>query len=507
VKRVFGIETEYGIFVEGKDPSDLIQESIAVVRSYQGPVAGPWDYRGEDARRDMRGFRVSHLNHNPDDARYDRPAEKPMSVQDERADRVLGNGARLYNDHGHPEYSTPECSTLRELVAHDRAGERIVASCAALRSAAGTPVSIYKNNSDFHGMSYGCHESYLFPRQIPFETVLQGMLPFLVTRQIFAGAGKVGAEIRPSAVPLFQLSQRADFFTVEASVDTLYQRPIFNTRDEPHADAREFRRIHVICGDANLSEYATALKVGTTAICLELIASGWTPPFTLENPVAAIQNLSRDQSWQWFVNLEGHQSLRGTEIQREYLTAARALADQAGEVDEDTEWVLKEWGEVLELLETDPMQLADRLDWVAKRSLLEGFLEEEGLDFSAELAQSLDLEYSNVNPEEGLFYGLQAMDAVRRLVTEQEIQDAVRNPPQTTRAWVRGEIIRRFPEAVKSATWNKMTLESEEQTTLLNLNGLAGGLRDELRERLEGLASLTDWVSLIQRETECNNDR
>ena len=497
METIFGIETEYGIFVDGRDPSDLVNEAIHVVQSYPRPAASPWDYRGEDPRRDMRGFRVGHLTHNPDDARYDRPAERPMSMQEERSDRILVNGARLYNDHGHPEYSTPECSALRQLVAHDKAGERIIFDCARRRSASpeSAAVTIYKNNSDYHGMSYGCHESYLLPRSVPFEAILAGMLPFFVTRQIFTGAGKVGAEVRPSQIPIFQLSQRGDFFSVETSVDTLHQRPIVNTRDEPHADARLFRRLHVICGDANLSEYATALKVGTTAVCLELLKRDWKPPVTLENPVAAIQNLSRDQSWQWLVNLEGGKTVRATDVQRLYLEAAEKQL--GGDADEDTAWVLKEWAVVLQALEHDPLELADRIDWVAKRTLLEQFLKEEGLDWGDEMAQSLDLEYHNIDPDQGLFYGLEQMGAMRRLVTDEEIERAVNHAPDTTRAWVRGEVIRRFPEAVRTASWNKITLEQQGQITILDLNPLAAGLDPELRERLDAIQSLTEWVRLI----------
>ena len=492
---VYGIETEYGIFVEGKDPSQLIDESIEVVRSYPRASAGPWDYRAEDPRRDMRGYRVDHLTSNPDDARYDQPHRKPMSVQEERSDRVLTNGARFYNDHGHPEYATPECSTLRSLVAHDRAGERIVQECAHIRSQAGPRVTIYKNNSDYDGMSYGCHESYLYPRTAPFEAILNGMLPFLVTRQIYAGAGKVGAEVRPSSVPVFQLSQRSDFFSVEASVDTLYQRPIFNTRDEPHANPHLYRRMHVICGDANLSEYATALKVGTTAVALELVRKGWQSPFKLANPVTAIQNLSRDQSWQWYVTLEGGKTVRATDIQAAYL--AGACERLGSDPDPDVQWTLQEWATVLHALERDPLELADRLDWVAKRALLEGYLKEEGLDWSAPLAQSLDLEYHNVDLEHGLFYGLEQAGAIERLVTDEEIDRAINEPPVTTRAWVRGEIVRRFPDAIRSISWNRVALEEDGQATLLDLSALAGGLDPALRERLETSRSLTEWVSTL----------
>jgi Pup amidohydrolase len=496
LNTIFGIETEYGIYVEGKDPSDLVNESIQVVRSYPGVYASPWDYRGEDSRRDMRGYRVDHLTVNPDDARYDRPTEKPLTVNEERSDRVLCNGARLYNDHGHPEYSTPECSTLAELIAHDRAGERIVLDCARRRSAHHPAVTIYKNNSDFHGMSFGCHESYLLGRALPFDALFGGMLPFLVTRQIFAGAGKVGAEVRPAEIPLFQLSQRADFFSVEASVDTLHQRPIFNTRDEPHADSRLYRRLHVICGDANLSEYATALKVGTTALVTELLGKGWRPGITIQNPVATIQNVSRDQSWMWYVPLTGGEKIRATELQRIYLEAATSAF--SADADEDTAWVLEEWAAVLKALEKDPLELADRLDWVAKRSLLEQFLKEEGLDWDAELAQSLDLAYSNLDPSDGLFSGLEEMGAVHRLVSETDIERAMTAPPGSTRAWVRGEIVRRFSGAVQAISWNKISVEDGGQATILDLNPLVGHLDASLRERLAGFTTLADWAAALR---------
>ena len=493
MNTVFGIETEYGILVEGQDPSDLVKEVIEVVRSCSRPSAHPWDYRGEDPRRDLRGYRVNHLTQNPEDARYEKPQTRPMTVQEERSDRILTNGARLYNDHGHPEYSTPECSTLRELVAHDRAGERIVLECARVRGESGPAVRIFKNNTDHHGMSYGCHENYLFPREMPFEALLLGMMPFLVTRPIFAGAGKVGAEVRSSPVPVFQLSQRADFFTVDASVDTLHQRPIFNTRDEPHADPRQYRRLHMICGDANLSEYATALKVGTTAVVLDLLRTGWSPPFAIRNPVATISALSRDQSWQWHLTLETGKTIRATNLQRVYLDAALDRLD----ADADTQWVLGEWGTVLAALERDPLVLSDRLDWVAKRSLLEQFLKEEDLDWTASIAPSLDLAYHDLDPENGLFYGLQEMGAMRRIVSDAEIAEAAVSPPMTTRAWLRGNIVRRFPHAVRAVSWSRISLELDEQSIVLDLG--APSLDPSLRDRLEQSEDLSDWAAAIGR--------
>src|SRR5258708_35069321 len=209
--RLYGIETEYGIVVEGLGANDWINESIAVVRNHGARSVAGWNYRGEDPRRDMRGFTVQHLSTNPDDAQFDAPGATPMSREEERSDRILTNGARWYNDHGHPEYATPECRTLRDLVAHDKAGERIALASAQKRAEQrGLDVTLYKNNTDFHGASYGTHEGYLMKRDVPTETLIQTLLPFFTTRQIYAGAGKCGIEHDGSPPPptTFPLSQR-----------------------------------------------------------------------------------------------------------------------------------------------------------------------------------------------------------------------------------------------------------------------------------------------------------
>src|SRR5579871_2596382 len=319
--RLFGIETEYGIVVDGLGANDWIAESIALVRSYAGKSVGGWNYRGEDPRRDMRGFTVQRLSTNPDDAQFDAPGTAPMSREEERSDRILVNGARFYNDHGHPEYATPECSTLRDLVAHDKAGERIAFAAAQRRAQQrNLAVTLYKNNTDFHGASYGTHEGYLMARSVPTDAVIQGLLPFFVTRQIYAGAGKCGIENDSTSrdSKTFQLSQRADFFSVEASVDTLHNRPLVNTRDEPHATPRRYRRLHVICGDANMSEYATALKVGTTSLVLKLLEEGLTPTIRLSDPVRAVKQVSRDRTLQQTLDRQGGPPVTALEVQRIY---------------------------------------------------------------------------------------------------------------------------------------------------------------------------------------------
>jgi Pup amidohydrolase len=501
LSKLFGIETEYGILVEGVEAGDLVEESRQVVRAYPGPAAGPWDYRLEDSRRDMRGYRVEHLTQNPADAQYDRPGKPRLSNEEERSDRVLANGARLYNDHGHPEYATPECRTLCDLVAHDRAGERIVLDCARRRAAeTGRSVSIFKNNTDFHGMSYGCHEGYLIPRDVPFEKLQLGLMPFFVTRQIFAGAGKTGAE---EGGPLqqecaFQLSQRADFFTEEASVDTLHRRPIINTRDEPHADPRQFRRFHVIVGDANMSEFATALKVGTTLLVLELIASGWEPLFRVLRPVDAIRTVSRDPTLRWLVELEDGRRMPAVDLQRIYLSDCRRLF--AG-TDSDTDWTLRAWEQTLDSLERDPFELEGRLDWVAKRRLLETFIEAENVWWEDEAIRSLDLEYHNVDPELGLYYGLEQAGQMERLTSDADVEAAMREAPRDTRAWLRGEAVRRFGDRVQRIGWGRIGLDDAGQTKWLDLHPLVDGQVAALNERLQSESELAGWIRALSAET------
>ncbi len=500
--RLFGIETEYGIVVEGLGANDWINESIALVRSHSGPVTGGWNYRGEDPRRDMRGFTVHQLSTNPDDAQFDAPGASSMSREEERSDRVLANGARFYNDHGHPEYATPECRSVRDLVAHDKAGERIVFD-AALRRAQqrGLSVTLYKNNTDFHGASYGTHECYLMARSVPTDVLIQSLLPFFASRPIFAGSGKSGVEtdFPPGARDLFQLSQRADFVSVEASVDTLHNRPLVNTRDEPHAAARLYRRLHVICGDANMSEYAMALKIGTTSLVLKLLEEGLTAPIKLVNAVQATKLISRDVTLRQTVERQGAPALNAIEIQRLYLAEAKKRL--AG-LDADADWTLAEWEWVLDTLEKDPLSLFEHLDWVAKYNLLNAFREEEGLRWTDPHVQSLDLAYHNVDPEQGLYYGLAQAGAMRRLVTDGRAEAAMSCPPADTRAFIRGLFVERFGSSVRSIGWNGIAFRHNGEDIVFDMNTLVGENVRVLNEELANAETLDDFVKIINRPSD-----
>ena len=277
------------------------------------------------------------LQDTDESAYFEIDRKRPLSFEEIKSDLVLSNGARFYNDHAHPEYSTPECATLRDLVAQDKAGERILAECARRRNLKlpdEQAVRLYKNNTDFSGHSYGCHDNYLMRRDVTWDRIVAGVLPFLVTRQIFAGAGKMGIEAESAAGQpgTYQISQRADFFAVLVSIDTMNRRPLVNTRDEPHADASQYRRFHVILGDANMSEWATALKMGTTALVLDLIERGIAPQLEIAQPIDATKSISRDQTYDWIIELTDGRKISAIDVQRIYLVAAtKAAAIGAGE--------------------------------------------------------------------------------------------------------------------------------------------------------------------------------
>ncbi|MFO0706283.1 MAG: proteasome accessory factor PafA2 family protein [Nitrospira sp.] len=457
--RLFGLETEYGITREDLETVDPVVESMELVRAHlTASFERRWDYSGEDPHDDARGFRVSGLQQDREEDEFAKlDAHRPFSFHEMKSDLVLPNGARFYNDHTHPEYSTPECRMLRDLLAHDRAGERVVQRAAERRNRAlgGPHVQVYKNNSDFHGHSYGCHDNYLVPRAIPFPSLVKGLLPFLVSRQVIAGAGKVGIEAQESGfVPgAYQLSQRADFMETELSVDTMHDRPILNTRDEPHADREKYRRLHLIIGDANLCEYATALKVGTTQLVLELIERGAVPDIELADPVLAVKQVSRDPDLKATVRHRRGGALSGLEIQMQYYEAAqRTLAG----TDAGTDWVLREWEDTLRQLTRDRRALIGKLDWVTKQWLLDTFAQEERIGWDDPWLASLDLEYHNVNPDRGLYLGLEAEGKAWRMTTETDIEQALSAGPHDTRGGLRGLCVRRFGDQITSMQWERI---------------------------------------------------
>src|SRR5512132_1666771 len=432
VRRVMGTEVEYGISVPGQPTANPTTLSSQVVNAWAvaeapAPRRPRWDFEEESPLRDARGFDLS-----PAQALDHTDLDEDTGM----ANVILTNGARLYVDHAHPEYSTPEVTNPRDIVLWDKAGEQVMAEAArrAARVPGTQPIQLYKNNTDGKGASYGAHENYLMDRKTPFIEIIRGLIPFFVTRQVFAGAGRVGIGVE-GRTQGFQLSSRADFFEVEVGLETTLKRPIINTRDEPHADADKYRRLHVIIGDANLAELSTYLKVGTTSLVLDLIEEGMDlTDLALARPVHAVHVISRDPSLRATVALADGRELTGLALQRIYLDRVAKLVDSR-DPDPRAAEVVQTWANVLDLLERDPMECAELLDWPAKLRLLEGFRNRENLSWSAPRLHLVDLQYSDVRLDKGLYHRLVARGSMKRLITEQQVRDAVDNPPTDTRAY------------------------------------------------------------------------
>ncbi|MEE3253491.1 MAG: proteasome accessory factor PafA2 family protein [Nitrospinota bacterium] len=469
---LLGIETEYGIIREDLENSDPVDESMKLLKSCsQKSVVGKWSYSQENSHQDMRGFKVQSLAQDEEeDAFCAEDRKRPYSYLEMKCDRVLSNGARFYNDHTHPEYSTPECSSLFSLVAHDVAGEKIVAESTKIRNQelGDKSVQIFKNNTDYSGHSYGTHDNYLIPRKIPFDHIVKGLVPFLVTRQLYAGAGKIGSE-NPNSIGYkgLQLAQRSDFIEKILSIETMTQRPIINTRDEPHAIRNKYRRLHLIMGDANMSAYATALKVGSTRLVLNLIASGGAlPDIELENPVEDVQKVSLEKNRNAKLKKTSGDSITALEIQEIYL---EAIEKNFSNQNKEWSWIIQEWGKTLKDFKHSPEKLSNRIDWAIKEKLFLEFMESESFSWDDPMLQSLDLEYHNIDPDRGLYRGLEQENHVYSLLTEEEINCAIECPPVGTRAKIRGDAVNKESEKIKSIHWTGIEFKNGD---LVDLTGV-----------------------------------
>ncbi|MFN0090996.1 MAG: depupylase/deamidase Dop [Acidimicrobiales bacterium] len=460
IRKICGLETEYGIIVSGAAESNPIAASSVLINSYVNgldsvgssgshPRVG-WDFEDESPGNDARG--LTPLG-----------AMAP-EVETHLVNAVLTNGARYYVDHAHPELSTPECADARSIVVFDRAAELILqASMEASKRILppGQEIVIYKNNSDRKGNSYGCHENYLMDRATPFSRIVTHVMPHFITRQIYCGAGKVGTEaigLTWRDVP-FQISQRADFFEEEVGLETTLKRPIVNTRDEPHAEAQRYRRLHVIVGDANLSEVATFLKVGVTAIVLAMIEDDFLPRrFVLHAPVQAMRQVSYDLTLRRPLELAEGGTVTALEIQWELFDRAKKYADAHGlEVvgAETGAEVLRRWEAVLSALESDPGVLADQLDWVAKQRIIDGIRDRHGLSWNDPKLAAMDLQYHDLRPGKSLARRV----GLETLVTDEEALLGVTEPPEDTRAYFRGKCLQKWASDIVAANWDSIVFD------------------------------------------------
>ena len=458
VRRVMGTETEFGISVQGQPTANPMVASSQVVNAYaSSPLRARrarWDFEEESPLRDARGFDMS------------RQVADPSQLTDEDlglANVILTNGARLYVDHAHPEYSTPECTNPRDAIKWDKAGEQVgldATRLAALIPGA-TPILLYKNNTDNKGASYGSHENYLMRRSTPFAEIVKHLTPFFVSRQVVCGAGRVGLG-QDGRQDGFQISQRADYFEVEVGLETTLKRPIINTRDEPHADPEKYRRLHVIIGDANMAEISNYLKLGTTALVLSMIEDRYiTRNLSVDQPVRSLHEVSHDPTLKHLLALGDGRRLTAVQLQMEYLELAKKHVEErlGSDVDEQTADVLARWESVLNRLETDPMQCATELDWVAKLRLLEQYRDRDDLGWDSAKLHLIDLQYADIRPDKGLYHRLVKMGRIDRLLTDQEITAAMHEPPTDTRAYFRGRCLEKYADQIAAASWDSVIFD------------------------------------------------
>ncbi|MBO0841887.1 MAG: proteasome accessory factor PafA2 [Nocardioides sp.] len=458
VRRVMGTEIEYGISVAGQPQANPMVASSQVVNAYASATLkarrARWDFEEESPLRDARGFDMS------------RQVADPSQLTDEDlglANVILTNGARLYVDHAHPEFSTPEVTNPLDAVRWDKAGEQVMldATKAAARLPGNPQITLYKNNTDNKGVSYGAHENYLMRRSTPFADIVKHLTPFFVSRQVFAGAGRVGiGQERPKDG--FQLSQRADFFEVEVGLETTLKRPIINTRDEPHADPEKYRRLHVILGDANLSEVSTYLKIGSTSLVLAMIEDGYiSRDLSIDGPVSALRTISHDPTLKTTITLKDGRRMTGLQLQLEYLELAQKFVEEkyGSDADKQTRDVLERWESVLDRLERDPMECARELDWVAKLKLLNGYRDRDGLEWNDPKLHLIDLQYADIRPEKGLYHRLVRAGRIERLLDDQTVENAMHVPPPDTRAYFRGRCLEKYSENVAAASWDSVIFD------------------------------------------------
>jgi proteasome accessory factor PafA2 len=491
IPKVLGTETEYGIAATGVPDFNPVLSSSLLISTFAGALRRiRWDYEQESPLRDARGFEPI-------------PSREGSDEDLGLANVILPNGSRYYVDHAHPEYSTPECLTPRELVIHDKAGERILERSleeVAAQMPDAPRLVIYKNNSDGKGNSYGTHENYLVDRETPFADIVRDLTPFFVSRQVFCGAGKLGSEASwdERGRPIYQLTQRADFFETEVGLETTLKRPIINTRDEPHADPEKYRRLHVIVGDANLCEVAQLLKVGTTAIVLKMIEDRFLPDLSLAEPVRSLHEVSRDLTCTVEIPLADGRRLTAVQLQWEYFEHAKKYVEREDDTPEQRE-VVERWEQILSGLESEPLSLHRQLDWVAKFRLLEGYRERGGLDRGDHRLRAIDLQYHDVRRDKGLYHRLVRSGQVERVVADADVQRAVIEPPEDTRAYFRGRCIGRYPEAIAAASWDSLIVDTgAEALQRIPMREPLRGTKGHVEDLLEASHDAAALVEALQ---------
>lgn len=472
--RVVGTETEFGIYQPDDPLANAISLSTAAVETYAAAYRGDWapvgwDYQGEDPLNDIRGMRLERARVDPslltDDPYHLAPSGgiEHLPVPSAEESRllapsaiVLPNGARFYVDHAHPEYSSPETLDALDATRWDRAGDEVARRVMKLREKSGlSPLVFVKNNVDGKGATYGSHENYLVKRRADLDDLIRFSIPFLVTRVIFCGSGRVGLG-QQSERSGFQISQRADYIENDIGLETTFNRPIFNTRDEPHADHHRWRRVHVIGGDANLFDVSTFLRIGTTSLVLRALESGadlaWET-LDLDNPVEAAKEVSRDLSLRRELLLRSGDTATAIALQRQYLGLVETHLD--GELSEIDRLVLQRWQHVLDGLENDPPSLATQVEWIGKHALLDRQRRRLDVGWEDARLKAMDVQWADLRPEKSLVQALDRAGMVERLFSAEEVEWAADNPPSGTRAQTRGMAVSSDPNLIR-ASWTSL---------------------------------------------------
>lgn len=479
VKRVMGIETEYGISCPQNTQANPMFLSSLVVGAYSEKIYPNhklrWDYDLENPLRDARGFDAS------------RSDADPSLLTDEIATTnvILKNGARFYVDHAHPEYSSPEVITPQAAVLWDKAGSAIIQEAANLASQSNPDgeIFIYKNNTDNKSVSYGTHENYLVDRKVSFSDLIKILTPFFVTRQIFTGAGRLGIGVVDREYR-FQISQRADFFETLVGLETTMRRPIINTRDEPHADPSKYRRLHVIIGDANLSEIATLVKLGSTSLVLSMIENDQFKNFDYElaDPLLSLREVSQDLELTCLLKLKNGKTITAIQFQQEIFSQIRDWTQKTCPEDVETNQIIHWWGYILDHLQKDKYGLANIIDWIAKYKILKELKERDKLTWRDPILQMIDLQYSDLNPSRGIALLLERRGSLVKITEDHEVERAMQHPPTNTRAWFRGQALIKFPNQIAAASWDSIIFDVGADKPLVRIPTIdpLKGTQDEL---------------------------
>ena len=475
-----GLENEYGISSKlNTDPITLSNRIVFAYAKHVYPESNiRWDYDVENPLRDARGFDMSRADADPSQLTDEGQAIPNL---------VLPNGARFYVDHAHPEYSAPEVLNPIDITKWDLAGEQIMRVAVAL-DAMDYPedkIRVFKNNVDNKGSSYGTHENYQMNRSTQFAKIVAGLTPHFITRQIFCGAGRIGIGQKSENIG-YQISQRADYIEAHVGLETTMKRPIINTRDEPHADPKISRRLHVIIGDANMSDFANILKVGSTALVISMIEDGFVDfeEVDLLNPVGVVKDISHDLDIKNIYLTNSGKKFSAIDIQEWYLEKSKLYLSQIG-FDHNSRQVIDFWEQAVSGLKNNKEDLADRIDWIAKLALISRYQEKENLDLNDDLIQSLDFKYSEITSDDGIAQVLRRKNFLRRYLEASEVDKAISEPPTDTRAWFRGKAISKFSKLIAAASWDSLILDIDKNQPLFRIS---------TTDPLKGTKSLTGEI-------------